>query len=169
MRVVSSGAIGVGADLEIPGEPILVDDVLRPAGTDVAQEGLRAAPAGGLGELAGLLEGIAEGASGDELPVEIDRELAGRAVVDRPGGGHHDVDPLAEQLGHLGAGRAAVEEDQLQAPLAAEVSRQPLGVGGRRPACRLQQQAVGVGVAGEVEDRHARAVPPEDLVDFGEA
>ena len=125
------------------------------------------AAAGGLREVAGLLEGIAESPSGDELFVEVDRELAGRGVVDRPGGGQHDVDPFAEQLGHLGARRAAVEEDQLQPPWPPRYPASPSAWAACRPARGLQQQAVGVGVAGEVEEGHAGAMPPEDLVDHG--
>ena len=53
------------------------------------------------------------------------RRTAGHLVVDRAGRGDHRGDAGPEQVGHLGPGRAAVEEDQLQAPLAPQEPRKP--------------------------------------------
>ena len=79
----------------------------------------------------GHCEGIAEGPSDGELGVEGDGEVVRHLVVDRPSGGHHGIDPHRQQGGHLGPGRATVEEDQLQAPmssLGAEELRQAPGM-----------------------------------------
>ena len=77
--------------------------------------------------------------------------------------------PPPEQVVDLGLGGAAVEEDQAEPPLAPREPQQSPEIGLASPCRRrCEQEAVLIGMAAIVEDRHPPLVFLEDLVDVVE-
>lgn len=166
--------LGSRTILDLPGETVIVGDILpgRSRGGEVS--GLT--PVRSPGEAGGLRESPCQIAASGDRPVlaavargqglvQGRRERGGHPVVDRSGRGDHGGHARLEQSFDLRPRRTAVEEDQFQPALLPQERGEPLGEGRAQFERRLQEQAIAVGVAAEMEDRDPVAIGLKDGID----
>ena len=147
------GQLGTFTEPEVPGQRVRGR---RGPAREVTRRAGRGERDGGRG----LVERALDGRPGREGRVEPPGELGRHRVVDRLVRGDDRRCARLDQPDHLGAGRAAIEEDEPEPAPAAEEGGQPAGGGDHGLAQgRLEQQAEALGVSPVMEDGDAVAIP----------